>query len=74
MSIPGLDEQWWKLIEPGGVEMVIGLVRCRLLTLMEGMATHSNALAWRIPNSWRIWNEKPGELQYMVGLERVEPD
>jgi len=54
--------------------MVIGLVRCRLLTLMEGMATHSNALAWRIPNSWRIWNEKPGELQYMVGLERVEPD
>ena len=31
LSIPGLDKQWWKLIEPGGVEMVIGLVKCRLL-------------------------------------------
>ena len=54
--------------------MVIGLVKCRLLSLMEGMATHSSTLAWRIPNSWRIWKEEPGELQYMAGLQRVEHD
>ena len=28
--------------------------------LEEGMATHSNALAWRIP-----WTEEPGGLQSM---------
>ena len=28
--------------------------------LEEGMATHSNILAWRIP-----WTEKPDRLQYM---------
>jgi len=27
-------------------------------TLEEGMATHSNILAWRIP-----WTEEPGRLQ-----------
>ena len=74
LSIPALDEQWWKLIGPGGVEMVIGLVKCRLLSLMEGMATHSSTLPWRIPNSWRIWREEPSELQYMAGLQRVEHD
>ena len=31
----------------------------------EGMATHSNILAWRIP-----WTEEPGELQSR-GLYRV---
>ena len=34
--------------------------------LEEGMATHSNILAWRIP-----WTEEPGELQSM-GLQRVD--
>ena len=34
--------------------------------LEEGMATHSNILAWRIP-----WTEEPGGLQVM-GLQRVE--
>ena len=29
-------------------------------SLEEGMATHSNILAWRIP-----WTEKPDRLQYM---------
>ena len=31
----------------------------------EGMATHSNILAWRI-----LWTEEPGELQSM-GLQRI---
>ena len=33
--------------------------------LEEGMATHCNILAWRIP-----WTEEPGGLQSM-GLQRV---
>ena len=33
--------------------------------LEEGMATHSNVLAWRIP-----WTEEPGGLQSM-GSQRV---
>ena len=37
-------------------------------TLEEGMATHSNILAWRIP-----WTEKPGGLQPM-GSQRVRHD
>ena len=31
--------------------------------LVEGMAIHSNILAWRIP-----WTEEPGELQSMESL------
>ena len=34
----------------------------------EGMATHCNILAWRIP-----WTEQPGELQ-TTGLQRVGHD
>ena len=34
----------------------------------EGMATHSNILAWRIP-----WREEPGGLQSM-GSQRVRHD
>ena len=33
--------------------------------LQEGMATHSNILAWRSP-----WTEEPGGLQ-SLGLHRV---
>ena len=36
--------------------------------LEEGMATHSNILAWKIP-----WLEEPGRLQSM-GLQRVRHD
>ena len=36
--------------------------------LEEGMATHSNILAWRIP-----WTEEPGGLQAIV-LQRVRHD
>ena len=36
--------------------------------LEEGMATHSNTLAWRIP-----WTEEPGGLQ-SLGLQRVRQD
>ena len=36
--------------------------------LEEGMATHSNILAWRIP-----WTEEPGRLQSM-GLLSVGHD
>ena len=36
--------------------------------LEEGMATHSDILAWRIP-----WTEEPGGLQ-SIGLQRVGHD
>ena len=36
--------------------------------LVEGMATHSRILAWKIP-----WKGKPGRLQSM-GLQRVGHD
>ena len=36
--------------------------------LEEGMATHSSALAWRIP-----WTEEPGGPQ-STGPQRVRPD
>ena len=36
--------------------------------LEEGMATHSNILAWRIP-----WTEEPGGLQ-SKGQQRVRHD
>ena len=34
----------------------------------EGMVTHSNILAWRIP-----WTEKPGRLE-SLGSQRVRHD
>ena len=37
-------------------------------SLEEGMATHSNILAWRIP-----WTEETGELQ-SIGSQRVGHD
>ena len=36
--------------------------------LEEGMATHSNILAWRIP-----WTEEPGGLP-SIGSQRVRQD
>ena len=36
--------------------------------LEEGMETHSNILAWRIP-----WTDKPGELQ-SIESQRVRRD
>ena len=36
--------------------------------LEEGMATHSDILAWRLP-----WTEEPGGLQ-SIGLQRVGHD
>ena len=33
--------------------------------LEEGLATHSNVLAWKVP-----WTEEPGGLQFL-GLQRV---
>ena len=36
--------------------------------LQEGMATHSNILAWRIP-----WTEEPRGL-WCIGLQRVRYD
>ena len=39
--------------------MGLGFDPCiRKILLKEGMATHSNILAWRIP-----WIEEPGRLQ-----------
>ena len=40
----------------------------RQVPLEEGMAVHSNILAWRIP-----WTEEPGGLQSM-GSQRVRHD
>ena len=37
-------------------------------TLMEGMATHSSILAWRIP-----WTEEPGGLQ-SIWIQRTGRD
>ena len=39
-----------------------------IILAMEGMATHSSILAWRIP-----WTEEPGRLQ-STGLQRVRYD
>ena len=36
--------------------------------LQEGMATHSNSPAWRIP-----WTEEPGRLQ-SIGLQKLGHD
>ena len=36
--------------------------------LEEGIATHSNILAWRVP-----WTEEPGRLQ-SIGSQRVRYD
>ena len=41
---------------------------CREDSLEEGMATHSNILAWRIP-----WTEEPGGLQ-SIESQRVGHD
>ena len=38
---------------------------CIYTYVEEGMATHSNTLAWRIP-----WTEEPGRLQ-PIGSQRV---
>ena len=38
----------------------------RKIPLEEGMATHPNVLAWRIP-----WTEEPGRLR-SIGSERVD--
>ena len=38
----------------------------RKIPLEEGMATHPNVLAWRIP-----WIEEPGKL-WSIGSERVD--
>ena len=40
------------------------LKRCGFDPQEEGMATHSNILAWRIP-----WTEEPGGLQSMGSKE-----
>ena len=47
------------------VELVVGIC---LLSLEEGMATHSSSLAWRIPGA-----EEPGGLLSM-GSHRVGRD
>ena len=45
-----------------------GLILDQKDTLMEGIATHSSILAWRIP-----WTEEPGRLRSM-GSQRVKHD
>ena len=51
-NLPTIQETWvWSLGQENPLE--------------NGMATHSNILAWRIP-----WTEKPGGLESM-GSQRV---
>ena len=54
-NLPALQETW---VQSLGWEDPLG----------EGMATHSNILAWRIP-----WAEEPGGLDSM-GLQRTGRD
>ena len=49
---------WVRKMPEGGMEGVA-------TSMKEGMATHSDILAWRIP-----WTEEPGGIQLM-GLQRV---
>ena len=53
----------WLHIISGKIDIYNGQV-C-MLSLEEGMATHSGTLGWRIP-----WTEEPGGLQSM-GSHRV---
>ena len=55
------------LVSAGDIRDV-GLVPGREDPQEEGMATHSNILAWRIP-----WTEGPGRLQ-PIGSQRVKCD
>ena len=57
-NAPATQETWVRSLRSEGKED----------PLEEGMATHSNILAWRIP-----WTEEPGGLQSM-GLQRVGHD
>ena len=50
------------------LQEVLGQPLGREDPLEEGMATHSDILAWRIP-----WTEEPGGLQ-SIGLQRVGHD
>ena len=50
-NLPAMQETW---VQSQGQED----------PLENGMATHSNILAWRIP-----WTEEPGGLQSMGGKE-----
>ena len=45
-----------------------GLILDQKDTLMEGIATHSSILAWRIP-----WTEEPGRLQ-SIWIQRTGHD
>ena len=54
-TIQEMQETWVQSLDPEDL-------------LEEGMVTHSNILAWRIP-----WTEEPGGLQSM-GSQRVKHD
>ena len=72
----GFEDVYHKKGFPGGANSKEATCQCRRQEtqvsflgwedpLEEGMATHSNILAWGIP-----WMEEPGGLQSM-GLQRV---
>ena len=54
----------WLHIISGKIDIYNGQI-C-MLSLEEGMATHSSTLGWRI-----LWTEETGGLQSM-GLQKVE--
>ena len=60
LRLPPWERSLCHILRTGGMWEVVWLFRKIHLVdpLEEGMATHSRALAWRIP-----WTEKPGGLQ-----------
>ena len=54
-NLPAMQENWVRFLDWEG-------------PLEKEMATHSNTLAWRIPQT-----EEPGRLQ-PIGSQRVGPD
>ena len=64
--VPGIigGEQVEMIVQCFGWELFIP----QLVNLQKAMATHSSALAWKIP-----WTEEPGRLRSM-GLQRVGHD
>ena len=73
-SLLGINDKVWASLVAQTVKNLPAMQETRVPPqsqedpLEEGMETHFNILAWRVP-----WTEEPGELQSM-GLHRVGND
>ena len=69
LDFPGGSDSKESVCNAGGLGLIPGLGRpLEEEPMEEGMATHSNILAWRIP-----WTEEPGGLQ-SLRMQRVRHD